>query len=414
MRQVNSGSGVRRDAFRGLVLGKALGLILLGAAVLMPAVSGVAVVSAATVQEVAVAQKKTVNLGPKFVAGHETVYEHFSTITSSQEQLDGNKKSQGVFGSTTSTTLIMRVRVVEVYDGGGATVEMKYDHIMTEGDGFFTGPYSFDSDNDPANDSNPRIGQALRKLLDATIVAEVDADGIVASVTGCEEAAQAIEFVDTIQTRSNEFKPDSLKQMLQSFWRIGDEKREREEGEKWVEQQEMELGGLGTLLFISKFGVKEITDGTATLDFRLDLMLDVDEQFKMKAQPEQDEAAEAGDGAGGDGGEGGQAYRGPSQDQDDVGSGADDAEGQDDADGADDGPEGQDMEPQYIPIKDARLEVKPLPGHFVWDIARHELIERETALSFELTTEQAGLFELEITTVQKNDVKTSLKRLSVK
>ncbi|NOG53507.1 MAG: hypothetical protein HND57_04140 [Planctomycetes bacterium] len=409
--------------------GTAIGFLALAAAI-VPVFPGAVGALASPFQEAAVAQKKTVYLGPKFVEGRVTVYEQHSSMESSQKQLDADGQPQGEFGGSTKSTLVMRVRIAEVHEDGSATVEMTYDRFKTEGGGDLSAAYSFDSDVDPSEDANARVGRAFRTLLTMKVVAEVGADGIVHSVTGSEAAAMEISRVDEIQGRANEFQPASLMQMMQSFWRIGDEKREREEGEKWVEQQEMPLGGLGSLFFISTFDVAEVTDETSLIDFNLDLVLEVGEEFMLKEDAEGDESGseadtedESGDSkpAGGDGvmqeQDGDDGHEGHDHGDADGGQDSDtdedahDEDGQDD-DGADDA-EPMDMEPQYIPIEDAHLEVKDLPGHFLWDCERSELIERETALWFELTTVQAGLFQLRLTTIQRNDVKTSLKRIAV-
>lgn len=360
--------------------------------------------------EVKADQEKSVTLGPIFEVGKVSVYEHHAVIKSSQEQLDKDKKSQGLWPSEADTTLVMRVVVDSINDNGVATVVMTYDKVVMTGDSFFSGKFSFNSEEEPAADADLSVVRTLQALKDVKVVAQVQPDGTVLHVTGTEDIVSRMENVNTLAGRSNEFRPESIQQMIQSFWRIGEEYSTRTLNEAWIEQQETLIEGLGTLFFISNYNVSDINDDTAKVDFNLEMMLLLDEANTLENNPPKENATEGNNDD--DGTKPGKIDDG-GKDKLDQGQGQDPDQDKDENKKQEEGDEAdQAMEPQYIPIKSSNLEIGDNPGFFLWDVKRGELIERSTKLKFTLTTEQAGLFQLELTTIQRNDVYSTLKRLA--
>jgi len=365
----------------------------------------------------------TTDFTPNFEVGQVAVYWHQAEIISSQEQLDSKKESQGVFESKNRTTLIMRVEVMSIDENGVATIQMTYDRIAISGESMFSGAYSFDSLNQPHEDASPSVGRAMRTLLDSTVTATVDPQGKVLSISGTEEAVELMQKAKKLAgSRSNEFQPAALTQMIQSFWTIGETPVMRSEGDHWEETQGMEVGGLGTLNFISSYDLIHVGQNIANIEYKMDMSLDLIEQET------EEEPTEAVSGTPND-------LMGPSEETDDqadhpksgpwagdqmdqnqsdtppaTDQNTQDAEQTDEPknDGTPD-----EFQSQYIPIQESGLTVGDNPGYFIWDMQRGQLIERSTELSFELRYTQAGLFDIEITSITKNDVITTMRRIAV-
>jgi len=348
----------------------------------LPALAAVAIAASAAASAAAFAsQEETIRFRPDFEEGRVSVYE-FEANVISETAIEDLK-----FGGTSATHLIARIEVVEVApEEDRVEVKLTYDRLAMKGTDAMSGnEYDYDSERDPAENSDRRAALILNRLKESEIIAVASLDGEVREVTGQEGAVRAMERHDLLRSRVGEFSEEGLKQVLEGFWRVGEDDASRSVGESWSEREEMVMSTVGTLIFTTKFSVREASEATAELD----LLLEVDiELEKDKVDSEAEEA------------------------EPDVAVGEDDPESLVLNPEARQRAQEKAFEESLPKAERADLTSDTRPGRLRWDRERGELIERETYLDFTVEVEQFEIFSQQMqTSVSMHNVESRWRRI---
>ena len=326
----------------------------------------------------------TIVFRPNFKVGQVSVYEFTATV-SSEQAIEDLKMS-----NKTTTHLIMRLGVLSVDEQtGAAQIAITYDQLALSGDNKFAGiSYDYDSERNPKENKDYQVAALLNRLKNSKLTATVNSDGTVTSITGNEGALASMMRNKSLQGRAGEFNENGLKQVLEGFWRIGEDGSPRHIGDSWTESQDMPMASVGTLTFSTKFDVKSADEHTAQLGVLLDVTLQLE-----KDQPEPD----------------------PKQNEnpDDAINGKDDPDNLVLNPDAKQKAEEKAFQESLPDAESATLDVDNRPGSLVWDRDRRELIERETFLNFTLAIEQFEIFSQKMQTSNSlYDVVSKWKRIS--
>ncbi len=331
---------------------------------------------------------ETISLRPKFVVGQVTVYEFTASVKANQaiDELEISNK--------TASHLIMRLEVAAVdEETGQATINITYDRIALSGENSMSGTsYAFDSGGPPMENKDFKVAAVLNRLKGSTLNATVNKLGQVLSVTGHEAALAAMQRNEILAGRIGEFNQAGLKQVLEGFWRVGEDEIPRLVGKDWTEAQDMEMASVGTLTFATIFDLKEADQDTAHLEITLDVTLELLKDIEAANEVAGAEDEQADDGT---------------------------IEGAEDPDNlvlnheAKDNAEQQAFQESLPAAESAELSAEKRPGKLLWDRQRNELIERETYLYFSLEIEQFEIFSQAMqTSFSLYDVTSKWKRIA--
>jgi len=337
-----------------------------------------------------VASQSAVLFRPSFEVGRVSVYQFDAETTAEQAVEDLKITNKNV------SHLVMRLEVTGIDQStGNATVKITYDRLALAGENEFSGiNYDFDSERDPSENTDNQVATLLNRLKDTPQTAIVAPDGKVQSVTGAEAVLTAMQRNKALQGRIGEFNPDGIKQILEGFWRVGDDDSQHAVGEQWTESQDMPMPSVGTLTFITDFEVKKADPRQAEVAIVLDVKMALEKDQK-KGEADEDAAAHEGD----------------EREEQAI-------KGEDDPENLVLGPEAKQKAEEKafqdsLPLADrADLEVDKTPGTLIWDRTRHEMIKRETFLNFSLEIEQFEIFSQKMqTSYSSYDVQSKWKRI---
>jgi len=327
----------------------------------------------------------TIVFRPNFKVGQVSVYEFTATVNSEQAIEDLKMSNK------TTTHLIMRLGVLSVDEQTGtAQIAITYDHLALSGDNKFAGiSYDYDSERNPKENKDYQVAALLNRLKNSKLTATVNSDGTVTSITGNEGALASMMRNKSLQGRAGEFNENGLKQVLEGFWRIGEDGSPRHIGDSWTESQDMPMASVGTLTFSTKFDVKSADEHTAQLGVLLDVTLQL-EKDQPEPEPKENEKT------------------------DDAINGKDDPDNLVLNPDAKQKAEEKAFQESLPDAESATLDVDNRPGSLVWDRDRRELIERETFLNFTLAIEQFEIFSQKMQTSNSlYDVVSKWKRISI-
>lgn len=335
------------------------------------------------------ANENAILFRPAFKVGQVTVYE-FTASVISQQAIEDLKMS-----NKTGTHLIMRIKVEAVDEKSQtATIAVSYDRLALSGDNSFAGiSYDYDSERDPKENKDFQVAALLNRLKTSQLTATVGLDGKVKSITGNEGALAAIMRNKSLQARAGEFNQEGLKQVLEGFWRVGEDDTPRNIGGTWTESQDMPMPSVGTLTFLTKFDLQNADEKKAQLGVILDVTLQLE---KDQPKPEENDADDN------------------KTDKTDK-----TIKGEDDPDNLVLNPDAKRKAEEKafqesLPDADkATLDVTKHPGSLVWDRKRHELIQRDTFLNFTLEIQQFEIFSQKMQTSNSlYDVVSTWKRIA--
>lgn len=335
-----------------------------------------------------VASQSAVLFRPAFEVGRVSVYQ-FDAETISEQAVEDLKIT-----NKNTSNLVVRLEVTAIdQNTRNATVKITYDQLVLTGENQFSGiNYDFDSDRDPSENTDNKVAAILTRLKNTPQIAIVAPDGKVQSVTGLEAVLTAIERNKALQGRLGEFNPDGIIQILEGFWRVGDDDSPRAVGDKWTESQDMPMPSVGTLTFTTDFEVKKADPEQAEVAITLNVKMTLEKDQKKDDADEGDNAKKDDEGA---------------------------IKGEDDPENLVLTPEARQKAEEKafqdsLPLADrADLEVDKTPGTLIWDLARNEMIERETFLSFSLEIEQFEIFSQKMqTSYSSYDVHSNWKRIA--
>ncbi len=330
---------------------------------------------------------KTLDFRPHFEAGRVSVYQFNATVNIEQAIEDLKILAKN------NSDLRMRLEIQAVdAETGVATIKLTYDKIGLSGSNSLSGEtYDFDSERDPSMNIDNRVALLLNRLLKTEMIATVAADGRVQSITGNEAVVAAMETNSMLAGRIGEFNEQGLTQVLEGFWRVGEDDVTRAEGKSWVESQDTPMTGVGTLTFSTTFDFKGSTDKQASVEVLVDVTLTRDE-------PEDEE---------------GGALEGDDEASQSI-------EGEDDPENlvlnseAKQKAEEKAFEESLPAAERAELTSDTQSGVLLWDIERGELISRDTFLNFVLEIEQFEIFSQQMQlSVSGYDVESTWKRVSI-
>ncbi len=332
------------------------------------------------------ADENAILFRPAFEVGRVTVYE-FTASVISQQAIEDLKMS-----NKTETHLVMRLEVKSIDEKAQtATIAVSYDRLALTGDNSFAGiSYDYDSERDPKENKDFQVAALLNRLKTSQLTATVGLDGKVKSITGNEGALAAIMRNKSLQGRAGEFNQDGLKQVLEGFWRVGEDDTPRHIGDSWTESQDMPMPSVGTLTFSTKFDLENANEKNAQLGVILDVTLQLE---KDQPKPEENDA--------------------------DDNKTDKTIKGEDDPDNLVLNPdakrkaEEKAFQESLPDAEKATLDVVKQPGSLTWDRKRHELIQRDTFLNFTLEIQQFEIFSQKMQTSNSlYDVVSTWKRIA--
>lgn len=192
------------------------------------------------------APAEPVSLRPHWTVGDERRYELGATYrqTTADEQ---GKDAERII--TQSAHLLLQVKEVDA--SGGATVQLTFESLHAEltqpgggtGEVFDLKP-PIEGEPAPEGEGTP-LSHLLGGLADCTIVAAIQPDGSVATLTGLVPLAKALQEQqgDTTALQGmGFFSPPRLKSNLAMLWRVDPERRPRDPGAAWKTTEHLALG----------------------------------------------------------------------------------------------------------------------------------------------------------------------------
>ncbi|HYF15907.1 MAG TPA: DUF6263 family protein [Phycisphaerales bacterium] len=201
---------------------------------------------------------KEIDLRPKFRKGQETRYTLKMDTTSEQRTGEDSAKQ------TTTQEIDLTLRVKDVGQDGGATVEMVYDALKLKSDSPLSA-WEFDSKSPPSKDGD--VGALLRPVVGLTLTMQTDATGAITSVSTPPGGAVS---GDTLGQFTG---ADMVKSMFGPITGIARGDGTASVGATWVNESVM-TAALGAMRMRNTYTLRAHRGNTADLDISGTVSLD--------------------------------------------------------------------------------------------------------------------------------------------
>lgn len=215
---------------------------------------------------------RVVDLAPKYKAEKATTYDHRTWLVQRQEVTGGIDQSL-----TFDLLRRFTVRVVEVREDGGATLEMTFDRIRMTLESPAGGRIEYDSANPPPEGRGGPHARALRRIGGVVATLRLTPDGEPLEVAGLEPIAEATEGNKRLTYLRHQFSEHWFMLTAQDIWWTGGE-AERPVGATWTQRDETSVGGWSGAEVATRFTLESVEDNQARITGRGTIDIDFEPQ----------------------------------------------------------------------------------------------------------------------------------------
>jgi len=186
------------------------------------------------------AAEDAIDLSPRYIVDEPMLYIHELTMTQKQRY---NSFDEGVVSLQMFTQL--RFIVTRLLPGGGAEVDISFDHISVDAAPAKSDRFTYDTERDADLPDNKAFIRAIRRVAESVVTVRLTAAGQVSSIVGGREIERLVEGLPGFELIAGVWNEQWFGSVAENVFSAAAGNPHRKIGDSWDTRLGLTLGGIG-------------------------------------------------------------------------------------------------------------------------------------------------------------------------